>query len=297
MPHKYLKKGEGKQAYMAKQMRIKKEVKQTTKKDMAQDYRLKTVEKKVKSLTAATSGWKVFQTNEYAEVPSMMQQSTASSIPLLMDPTYIITNTEADNKATAGFREGDFISVRRIKGRYLVKAPSAAAGENQLPYRCRVMVICSKKPNGEPSNQNGSLGPTYNDLFAYVNEGVTNQTLPDILARYNPSNRGNFHVYYDKIHTILPLNTQLASTDNVSVANDRVVAEGKFNIVPNKVNATVTYNNSKVEAPDEQQPFVSVSKNQWYIIALSDNENVSVSPPTQTNPCSICMNVLTEFTA
>jgi hypothetical protein len=296
MPRKFLKKGQGKQAYMAKAKHKKAEIKKETVKDMAQDYRIKNVEKKVQKLAQATKGWKVFTTNGFQDTESIINEPTTNRIAGIIDPVYIGNGEGTDD------RQGDFVTIRSIKGRYSVRAPSNGGNGTQVPYRVRVMVLCSKKPNGEPTvgitaptGNGGSRLPMYQDILAYLGETKVSMDQSDINAFPNPSTKGNFRVYYNKVHELLPVTFDAGDTD-FTIGNDRVCQHGHFLIVPSKINSMTTYNDQFTDNPEDYPHFQMESQNQWAICAFSDNAFNTISPPSQTQPCQVDMNVITEYT-
>lgn len=266
--------GMSKRKYVRKERQKKREAKKMTEEDISQNFVIKDLSKKVRSLTASEKAYAGFATaaGTWVNIPTIVGISTDASmggvVPFTLTPIAIGTGV--------GDRTGASITVRHFQIDYSVRLQSSTSStDNGLSLAIRVMVVCFHKPNGVPGDASSSVVPSYHDLFAIQGPG-SGMTRSFLRNQYQPFSK-NFTVYYDRLHE-LNINS---STNNVFATN--FLQHGRMKIRPTKKNSVVTFNTTSGASQD-------VLENQWVIIVMSDN-----STTADANPPSVIIRGLVMF--
>lgn len=265
--------GNAKSKYIRKAKIKKAEAKRSTQKDMGQDFQIQKLAKTVRGLTQSVKGWINMQNNNaaggYLAVPTIVGVASTASM-LAHVQLYLTPIAQSDLQ---GGRQGDYITVTRIQLRYDARTSvMGVTTTNGLTSAVRVLVVCFNRPNGVPGVANASLVPTFEDLLSVQAAAMTRTNLRQ---SFNPEQRTNAHVYYDRIHVLA---SQQLTTQGFSQH-----ASGQITIVPKKKNRTVKYN-------DVNNGIQMCEENMFVLFVLSDNADAA-----DANPLEFQVNGLCEF--
>lgn len=256
--------------------------KKTTTKDVSQDVRMKKLEKKVKSLSAASAGYQIIEQGATA-IATM--EGVAPSAPIqnyLLNRLYPVNTAVSAALPEASARVGAFVSNRVITLRYQVWMPPASTTEYYPDGYCdvRVVAFCVKKPTNQSatgvSMQGGSSALNiFNDLLLITptNAATYVMTQHDIMS-FKQQNLTNIQVYYDKIHKLSlqgPVNEEGPS-------NDKFMARGFIKIIPKKKNQVTKYNDTDTNSVDTA---IDISENAFYVATFC---NAGLAAPAPILP-------------
>jgi hypothetical protein len=279
MPDKSLNKKE----YVAKKKREKANAKNSTVKDMNQDYELKELKKDVHQLMKGTKSWSV-------------QRGNSQIIGSFLNATFndsTIANFTVTNPADIGnanvqsrFLDGPTIDIGHIGFNYSIDMdPDSAMDEVGASMIIRVLAFVMHQPVGEPANGQAAL-PNLNDILLMSQTSGTPLTSADVLAHYTRSARQNIEVLYDKTHILTPVYANPTDLNfPTSAAGSVHTGEHRVSMKPSKRSRTVTYTD-----PNGLTGYAAQGHNQYFIIAFTDNPEVG-----NNNPPTITWNMVVDY--
>lgn len=254
-----------KKKYVRKKKQQRRDAKKETTKDITQDYELKRIKATLSKVTQADNGYflpKLVYT-DITMVTGVNSQTTLATNTYL--PINIINIPQGDDYNN---RQGQFITIKNMDIRYSLRIdPASVVNDSGTLINIRVMLFCINRPNGVPGDPNGSLTPTFDDVFALDQTATMGRQ--DLLNPYNQEQRQNMHVYYDRLHQLSPIGL---ATTAVAVGQGGLHSQGRIRVRPTKKNERVSYNAATAG-------FTDIEQNMWLLFVASDNLGANTNPP------------------
>lgn len=262
-----------KRQYVNQQKQKRAEAKSRSAEDIGQNYKIAKLEKTVKKLSASDMGYFIAQTTAFDPVLTLEGVNSGTALT-----AFIVQLPMAPGAGDGeNDRQGAFANLRKMFVDYVVRVDETQNPNNGTTLSVRVMLICISKPNGTPSEINGSLMIQWDDLFATA---VASETMSrqNMYMHYNPHNRSLYKVYYDRTHVL----SNIITTANADNADSKRFAKGHINVSPTRKNSRVSFN-SNGASPG----ITDIETNAWVLLAFSDNQTAMDANPPEISARSL----------
>lgn len=221
--------------------------------------------------------------------------SSFTGISLVSSPTSpvlatdLITNGLAISNPTGSIqvgggpsqRRGEFIQLQSYECRYILFPPNSPVGSTQLnqPLDVRVMLLFVKHQAGNGiTSLSGASAPQVSDVF-----NTWNQNSSDLCSPIDATNKSNFVVLYDRLHSIQGQNSTSGAPANNGTGSN-LHGHIKVMNLAKKCGKTV-YNDTALSTNS-----LNITQGALYLLMYDNN-----STAANANACTVALSSLTWF--